>query len=194
MREIWNWQRCQDRIRSLRGRLGFPDTDSLRFLKLGLSLTDGSIYDELKRKLFEGSEVAAYFLLSGYANAKYVPETSRLISFTQLSGGPAYYKAFTRRAVQPLAEHFGSKALRFLEAAELLEGVRQSHGEYSVKIFALPLVPLTIILWAKTVEFPASGNILFDSNANSYLSTEELATLSGLTLQRLRDASEILEK
>jgi len=192
VRELWNWERCKDRIRSLQGQLGFSDADALRFLGLSLFLEDGSIYDELRNKPSEDS-VSVYFILFGYANAKLAPETSNLISYKQLSGGQAYYKAFMERAVQPLAVTFGSKPKMFVEATKLLGGAPQTFGEYSAKIYALPLVPLTIVLWAETEEFPASANILFDSSANNYLTTEELAGLGGLTFLRLKHAAEVLE-
>jgi hypothetical protein len=192
--EIWNWQRCQNRIRSLRGRLGFPDTDVIRFLGLRLDLTDGNIHDELTNEPYKGSEVTVYFILHGYANAKPTPQTTQLISFKQLSGGEAYFKAFTQRATQPLLATFAHQPHMLVEAAKLLEGTPQSFGDYSVKIHPLPLVPLTIILWTKSAEFSASANVLFDSNANSYLTTEELAGLGGLTSLRLKNALEVLNK
>jgi len=189
---LWNWERCRNRIRTLKGKLGFPNEETLRFLKLRLSLSDGTIYDELKNKPYEGSEVTIYFILYGHSNAKPSSETAKLIPFQKLSGGEAYYDAFARRVIQPLTEHFGSNPQTLLEATSLLGGVPQAHGEFSAKIQALPLVPLTIVLWAKTAEFPASANILFESNANHYLTTEELATLCGLTLIRLKDTTVFL--
>jgi hypothetical protein len=194
VREIWSWQRCQNQIRSLRGRFGFPDTDTIRFLGLRLSLIDGNIHDELTDEPYKGSEVSIYFILHGYANAKPTPETAQLISFKQLSGGEAYFKAFTERAIHPLVATFGQQPHMLVEAAKLLGGVPQTFGDYSVKIHSLPLVPSTIILWTKSAEFSASANVLFDSNANNYLTTEELAGLGGLTSIRLKNAVEVLDK
>jgi hypothetical protein len=191
--ELWNWERCKTRIRSLRGRLGFPNADILKFLGSSLNVEDGSIYDELQDERFKGSEVSVYFILCGYAKAKLAPETTRLISFKQLTGGQAYYKAFIERAIQPLAETFGSEPQTLVEASGLLGGTPQTYGEHSAKIYSLPLVPLTIILWAETAEFPASADILFDSSANNYLTTEELAGLAGLTSVRLKQAVKVLK-
>jgi len=146
----------------------------------------------LRNKPSEDS-VSVYFILFGYANAKPAPETSNLISYKHLSGGQAYYKAFMERATQPIAVTFGSKPKMFVEAAKLLGGAPQTFGGHSAKIYALPLVPLTIILWAETEEFLASANILFDSNANNYLTTEELAGLGGLASLRLKQTVEVLK-
>jgi len=194
VREIWNWQRCQNQIRSLQGRLGFPDSKSIRFLGLYVSLQDGSINDELTNEPYKDSEVTVYFILHGYANAKPTPETARLISFKQLSGGEAYFKAFTQRAIHPLVAAFAHQPHMLVEAAKLLGGTTQTFGDYSIKIHSLPLVPLTIILWTKSAEFSASATILFDSNANNYLTTEELAGLGELTSIRLKNALEVLNK
>lgn len=157
-------------------------------------MEDGSIYDELKDEPFGGSEVSVYFVLYGYANAKHAPETLKLISFKQLRGGQAYYNAFVNRAILPLAGTFGSKPQILVEAAKLLGGTLQAHREYSVKIYSLPFVPLTIILWAETAEFQASANIIFDSNVNNHLTTEEVAGLAGLTYIRLKHAAEASTK
>jgi hypothetical protein len=192
--ELWNWNRCKTQIRSLRGRLGFSDADTLDFLGLSLNQEDGSVRDLLMNEQYRGSEVGIFLILCGYAKAKFVPETSRLISFKQLSGGQEYYKAFMGRAIQPLAGVFGSNPQMLVEAAKLLGGTHQTYGDQSVKIYSLPLVPLTIILWAGTAEFPASADILFDSNANDYLTTEELAVLGGLTTMRLKSAVEALKR
>jgi hypothetical protein len=161
---------------------------------LRLSLTDGSIIDELKNEPYKGSEVTVYFILYCYANAKPTAETNQLISFKQLTGGEAYYKAFTQRVIQPLTATFGQQPQMLVEAAKPFGALPQSYGDYSVKILSLPLVPLTIVLWTKSTEFSASANILFNSNANNYLTTEELASLSGLTITRLKDSLEILKK
>jgi hypothetical protein len=191
---LWNWNRCKTQIRSLRGRLGFSDADTLDFLGLSLNQEDGSVRDLLMNEQYRGSEVGVFLILCGYATAKFVPETSRLISFRQLSGGQEYYKAFMARAIQPLVGVFGSNPQMLVEAAKLLGGTRQTYGDQSVKIYSLPLVPLTVVLWAGTAEFPASADILFDSNANDYLTTEELAVLGGLTSMRLKSAVEALKR
>jgi len=184
---------CHARIRGLRGRLGFPDSNDIKFLDLRVFLQDGSINDELKKEPYNSSKVSIYFLLHGYAEAKSLLETAQLTSFKQLAGGEAYFKAFAERVIQPFLAIFGQQPHTLVEAANLFEGTPQSYGDYSVKIFSLPLVPLTIILWTKSAEFAASANVLFDSNANNYLTTEELAALGELTALRLKNATEHLE-
>jgi hypothetical protein len=188
--DIWTWEKCKKRISSLKGRLGFAESSSLKFLKLTLSLENGQIHDELRNKRFPEIEPNVYCILSGYAEAKPVSETSKLISYSHLSGGQNYYNAFIRRAVQPIEKTFGSYVEKLWEAAKLLDSEKLSHADCSVKVYALPLVPIVVLLYGASSEFSASANMLFDSSANNYLSTEQLAMLGELTSTRLKQAYE----
>jgi len=191
-RDIWTWEKCRHKINTLRGRLGFADSSSLRFLKLTLSLETGRIQDEIRNKPFPEIEPSVYCILSGYAESQPTVETHKLISYSQLPGGQGYHNAFIRRAVKPIEKTFGSDAQRLWETAKLLDSERLSYGDCSVKIHALPLVPITIILHGATSEFSASANMLFDSSASNYLSTEQLAMLGELTTARLRHAHDAI--
>jgi len=191
-RAVWNWERCRDKILTLRGRLGFPDSSVLKFLRLSLSLEDGQIQDELRDKKVPEIEASAYCILSGYADANPVEENHQLISFAQLPGGRAYHNAFNRRAVQPIERVFGSAPETLYKAAELLDATKLDYGDCSVKIYALPLVPVHVVLWSTDSEFPPSANILFDSSVSNYLSTEQTAMLGELTSARLKHAREAI--
>jgi len=185
--------RCRDKITGLRGRLGFSDSPFLRFLGLSISLESGSVFDELRNKRFAALAPNLYCILSGYADAKPISETFKLISFRQLAGGHAYYNAFLRRAVNSIQKVFGSKPERLVESAKLLGGSKTEYGDCSVKIYSLPLVPITVILWAENREFESSATILLDSSVGNYLSTEQVTMLSELTSVRLRHANEVLD-
>lgn len=190
--EIWNWEKCQNKIRTLRGHLGFSDASVLKFLGFSFSLEDGRLHDDLRRTFYSGVEPSVYCILSGYADAQPIPKTHQLISFTQLSGGRTYQRVFAQRAVKPIERTFGSNVSMLHQSARLLGGEKLGYGDCSVKIYSLPLVPIIVVLWSATSEFPASANILFDSSASNYLSTEQLVMLSGLTSARLRHAFEVI--
>jgi len=191
-RDIWTWDKCKDKIISLKGRLGFPASSHLEFLRLRLSLETGKIHDEIGNKQVPEIEPEIYCILTGYANSQPTPETRKLISFSQLSGGESYNKAFIRRAVVPIEKTFGSTPEKLWNTAKTLGAERLTYGDCSVKVHALPLVPIIIILHAATSEFPSSANMLFDSSASSYLSTEQLAMLGQLTSTRLRQILEAI--
>jgi len=189
---IWNWPKCREKILTLRGRLGFPDSSILKFLRFSLDLEDGHIHDELTNKTVPEIEANVYCILSGYADANPTLETHQLISFENLQGGRAYNNAFKRRSVQQIERVFGSNPQTLYKAAELLDATRLDYGDFSVKIFALPYVPIYIVLWSTDSEFPPSANILFDSSVSQYLSTEQTAMLGELTSIRLRHAYEAI--
>lgn len=189
-RDIWTWEKCGEKLRSLRGRLGFPDSPNLRFLKLSLSLETGQIHDEIKNASFHEIQPAVYCILSGYADARTTEETHRLVSFSQIPGGQNYNNALYRRAVQPIEKAFGTEPERFLKAAAFFDGEKMTLGDCSVKIYALPLVPIIVILHVASSEFSASSNMLFDSSISNFLSTEQVAMLGELASARLRLANE----
>jgi len=191
-RQIWTWDKCKSKITSLRGRLGFPDGSRLEFLKLNLSLETGKIHDQIKDKPLPEVEPEVYCILTGYANSQPIPETHTLVSFAQLPGGASYNNAFIRRAVMPIERAFGFDAEKLWDAAKTLGAERLAYEYCSVKVRALPLVPIIIILHAATSEFPASATMLFDSSASNYLSTEQLAMLGQLTSTRLRQVLEAI--
>ena len=127
--EFWNWERCKTKIRSLKGRLGFKESSTLRFLGLSLSLEDGSFHDDLRNRHFLEVTPSIYCILSGYAETEPVPEVLKLISFRQLPGGQAYNKAFLGRAVLSVQRVFGPKPRMLVEAAKLLGGSEVNYGE-----------------------------------------------------------------
>jgi len=192
-KEIWSWDKCKTKIKTLRDRLGFTHASKLKFLRLSLSLEDGQIHDELRKIPDPSIAPSIYCILSGYAEAHPVPEASHLISFEQLRGGRAYHNAFARRAIQPLEKTFGSDPSTLYDASKPFGALKLDHGDCSVKIYPLPLVPIIVVLWGASSEFPASANILFDSSISNYLSTEQIAMLSELTTARLRLAHEIVK-
>jgi len=190
--EFWNWDRCKIKIRSLKGRLGFKESSTLRFLGLSLSLEDGIVHDDFRNCPFPEVAPSIYCVLSGYAQAKPVPEAFELISFRQLPGGHAYHRAFLGRAVLSIQRMFGSKPKMLVEAAKLLGGSIVNYGDCSVTVRSLPLVPITVVLWAESPEFPASANVLFDASVSHYLTTEQVAMLGELTSARLKHSYEVL--
>ncbi len=189
--KLWNWERRKTKIRGLKGRLGFKEAPTLRFLELSISLEDGMIYDDLKNCPFPEVAPSIYCILSGYAEAEPVPEALKLVSFRQLPGGHAYHKAFLGLVVFSIQRVFGSKPRMLVEAGKLLGGSGVDYGECSVRVYSLPLVPIIVVLWAESQEFSASANMLFDASVSHYLTTEQVAMLSQLTSVRLRHAYEI---
>lgn len=165
--------------------------NGFEFLGYSVDLDSGDIQDSLK----QGSEVIDEFyvlqvLLSHYSKAEPVTESGNLIKFANLEGGQAYETAFLNRAVKPLVDVFGDKPEELEKCAKRFDGHNLPYGDCSFVIPALPHIPLTIILWEKS-EFPAEANILYDTTANKYLPTEDLAVLGELMTTRLIQALQL---
>lgn len=185
--KIWTWDNCRDKIKTLSGRLGFPESSTLEFLKLKLSLEDGSVFDEIRNEYYKNVE-PIYCVLTGYADAKPVPESGELISFSKLPGGDLYRSVFLERVARPIERLFGSNPELLYEVAKVFNASRLDLGDCSVKIHALPLIPIIYVIWGRDEEFPASANVLFDSTVKNYLTTEQTVLLSELTSIRLKHA------
>lgn len=152
------------------------------------------VHDDLRNCPFPEVKPSIYCILSGYAEAEPVPEALKLVSFRQLPGGHAFYKAFLGRTVLSIQSVFGPKPKILVEAAKLLGGSKVDYGDCSARVHSLPLVPITVVLWRESPEFPASANMLFDASISHYLTTEQVAMLSQLTLTRLKHAYEVLDE
>jgi len=192
LQELWNWEKCKTRIKDLRGRLGFKENHYLRFLGFKLNLEDGSIYDELNNyKLIREDNYLSqlYCILYSYAGAKEHTETGKLITSKQLQGGK-FCNVMVNRAKSSITEVFGDCSKCLIECAKFFGGmeVSFSHGDCSISINPLPLIPFTIVMYEEDNEFPASAQIFFDVSIKDYLDLEKAGMLSELVADRLKQA------
>jgi len=114
-----------------------------------------------------------HYLLS----AKGTPITNKLIAFKELPGGGNYFRTFSKRAIEPLVEHFGEQPRLLIDTAGELGGHRVAYGDVAVVVNAFSRVPITIILWQGDEEFSTQGDILFDAAISDYLSTYDVTVL-----------------
>ncbi|MDD1701866.1 MAG: DUF3786 domain-containing protein [Methanoregula sp.] len=180
-----NFERCRESLRSLRGRPGFPDTPLLSILDLHLSPEDGTITCGPEGTPVPGIAPALFCILDGYAKSHEVPEQFSLLPFEKTPGASAYSAAFHRRAILPLAEAFGRDPGRTGTVIESLRAVPVAFADLAWKLYPLPRVPVYILFWDGTGEFPSSANLLFDASVPAYLETEQIAMLGELTAERI---------
>lgn len=187
MKRLSKWKLHADEIRQLK-RLVHSGCKCLELLGYTVDLDSGDVRDQLKkgRLCNERDAEVLHVLLAHYAVAEPTERTGKLVKFRDLPGGYAYEKAFTERAIQPIATVFGDKPEALVKAAKLLNGVALTYGDSSVEIPVLE-ISIVYILW-KTDEFPASATVLFNESASHYLSTEDLAVLGEMTTIRLEQS------
>jgi hypothetical protein len=195
---LWSWDECCEAIRGLRGRMGFPDEESLRLLSLRVSLKDGFIQDELTGEPFTVDSQrrriippAIMYVLSAYAEAEPRWPTGELISARQIRGGRFYSGSNTTTKAR-LEAIFGQDPAseRLVEAAQLLGGKESPLGNWghSVSINPLPLVPCIIAVTIEDDEFPAEAAVYFDRSLEAFFDMEQVNFLTILTVERLVDA------
>jgi hypothetical protein len=114
----------------------------------------------------------------------------QFISYKELPGGGIYIQPFTNRAIRPMVQFFGQQPKRLLDVAERIGGIPEKHGDAGVTLTAFPKVPVTLVIWGADDEFPASGNILFDSSASKFLPTEDYAVLASFVVMTLKKYAE----
>ena len=110
--------------------------------------------------------------------AKGTPLSGKTITYKELHDGINYYPTFFKRAISPIVNNFGKEPQRLVDVSQNFSGRLADYGDLAVTIDAFPYVPITIVLWKGDEEFPADGNLLFDSTIQDYLPIEDITILS----------------
>jgi len=124
-------------------------------------------------------------ILHYFTRAKGTPLTGKLITYKELQEGINYYPTFFKRAIEPIINSFKDKPEKLLGIAAALGGRKAEYGDIAVTLGAFAQVPLTTVLWRGDKEFPAEGNILFDSTIGDYLPTEDVTILCEIIAWKL---------
>jgi hypothetical protein len=193
---VWNWERVADVIRGLRGRHGFPPDDRLNFLGFVLDLNSGELYDSYLSRKRDDLAPSVYFVLYRYAHAEdEAVETGELIIFRQLYGGDLYYNNYKNNVLNALNREFSSNIDLLLEVSRILgaSDAKVAGYDMSVKIHALPLVPIYVAIDLGGGEFQPLINLYFDASIKTYFTAEEASHLSEILVTRLVELSKELK-
>lgn len=147
-------------------------------------------FPECRLGLVQGGEeipLTEQVLILHYLNqADGTPEQNEPITYREVPSGEFYYPAFFKRAEAPLLKAFGLKPELLPPAALELKGIPLTgHGDVAAQFRPLPRVPVTLVVWAGDDEFEPSAKILFDRSIPHYLTTEDIAWVSGMIVYRL---------
>ncbi len=185
----------EEQLKKIRQLTKVGEDNTYQFLGYTLNLETNQFHDSLEKGTAHNDWGVQTMtaLLAHYSLATETAKKGKLVKFKDLPGGYAYEHAFTQRAVDPIAQAFGSNPAELAETAKLFDGKRVNYGDMSVEIPALEGIPTVYILWAASSEFPASANLLFDESASCFLDTESLSSLGELTTHRLLKAQSILK-
>ena len=156
---------------------------------------DETIVIEIPRFSFrskQGSNItlATKILILHYLlNASGRPFSGEMTPYEDIPGCRPYLPVFERRVARPLVSAFGFDRDLFRTAGEALGAAQESFGDASFTLHALPMVPLTFILWEGDQEFPPSLKILFDPSIDEYLPLEDITVISKLAAVRIIKAA-----
>lgn len=124
-------------------------------------------------------------ILQYLIRASGLPVRGQWLSFLDFRGGQLHWKPFQKEALEPLAKKFYNKKDVFLEMAFEHGGSLSDQGDAGVVIPVFPRIPLAFLLWEGGEEFVPRSTILYDSVAETYLTTAGLYVLGIQALIRI---------
>jgi hypothetical protein len=93
-----------------------------------------------------------------------IPFTGRLIKPVNIKGGEMFFRGSHVLPLENLAERYEDDKEVFLKRGKELCGEVLNFGDASVRLFPVPRIPMTIILWLRDEEFPPRADLLLDSS------------------------------
>ena len=195
--ELWTWEKCQSKVKSLRGRNGYPDEPVLKLLGYNLDTDSGIIVDSLsgepvnpRSNAYQSVTHTLFYVLSAYSEAADTEPTGKPIASKQMRGNHFVCRGYTGETVI-IVNYFSSIPEALVNTAEVMGGEQVDFpiGDIAVSIPALPKVPITIALNLADEEFPAEARIYFDETIETYLDSEQTYFLTHLAINRLIETS-----
>jgi hypothetical protein len=148
--------------------------------------TISSPYDPVELPLEEKALILQYL-----SQATGEPLSGRWIAYAELPNGMLHNQPFRVEAVEPLADTFGSRPEKLVEAAHYLGGWEIEIGDAAVVIPVFKRLYVAVVIWVADDEFPASANMVFDAAAPKYLSTAALYVLGSVVTKRIKNVVDL---
>ena len=112
-------------------------------------------------------------------------EDGELITFAQVPSGMFFRAAFDELATNRLVAELGDQPELLRRGAAALGGRPAEVGDFSVVLPVLPKVPVVLQIWQGDDELPPLGGVLFRDDVSSFLCTEDIAVIAGMTVQAI---------
>jgi hypothetical protein len=124
-------------------------------------------------------------ILAYLINARDLPLANKLVAGNTLPGGQFFFRGHHGLPTKILEETFGNNPEVLHQTSAQLDAERYEFGDASIRLFMLPRLPLTIVIWGRDEEFEARASILFDQTAASQLPLDALLAAVNLTVEAL---------
>lgn len=125
-------------------------------------------------------------LLWYMTSAKDIPFTGRLIRPVDVKGGQRFFTGTHVLPLDRIEEKFGNDKMGFIKQGLQYGAELAKYGDAAVRLYPLPRVPVTVILWLLDDEFSARASLFFDSTIDYQISLSDivwsLAMMSALVM------------
>ena len=127
-------------------------------------------------------------ILSYLINAKDLPLADKLVKPGTLPGGQFFFRGPHNFSTEKLEKAFGDNPESLGLIIDKFAADRCQFGDFSIQLYILPRVPMTIIIWRSDEEFPARASILLDKTASDHLPLDALWAAGNLAINCLINA------
>jgi hypothetical protein len=107
-------------------------------------------------------------------SAKDLPASGRLIRPLDVKGGQRFFSGTHVLPLDRVEARFGRDKLGFIERGLRFGAEIARAGDAALRLYPLPRVPVTIILWLQDDEYPARATLFFDSTVDFQISLSDI--------------------
>jgi len=155
-----------------------------------VNLSDRKIFSTRSDLPEEPAEFLEQLCILAYLiNAQDLPLADKLVGPETLQSGQFFFRGLHSLPTKKLEQAFGNRPEVLHHISTQFGAERCEFGDASIRLYILPRVPLTIVIWRRCEEFDARASILFDQTASSQLPLDALLVAANLTVQALVKAA-----
>jgi len=155
-----------------------------------VNLSDRNIFSAQSGSPQEPAEFLEQLCILAYLiNAQDLPLADKLVGAETLPGGQFFFRGLHSLPTKKLEQAFGNRPEALHHISEQFGAEICEFGDASIRLYVLPRLPLTIVIWRRCEEFDARASILFDQTAASQLPLDALLAAADLTAEALAKAA-----
>jgi len=204
VREIWKWESAMaheglweqleilDRAETARRAKCQYLTNPQRYVvsllnkEFVVNLSDRSIHSaQLDSPPHPADFMEQLCLLAYLINAQDLPLADKLCNAETLPGGQFFFRGLHSLPTKILQNAFGDHPELLHRISPHFGAQRCEFGDASVRLYVLPRVPLTIVIWGRSEEFDARASVLFDKSAAGQMPLDALLAAVNLAVHAL---------
>ena len=129
-------------------------------------------------------------ILAYLIGAKDIPVANKLVKAESFPGGQFFFRGPHLLPIEKLKKAFGNDPGGLIRVSDRFNAEKCEFGDASIKLNALPRIPLIFIIWGGDDEFEARASILFDKTAADHIPLDALWATVNMTVKTLLQASE----